>query len=87
MQPAIAQCPGRLFGLVPVSLHDAWSTTGPQTSILASRNGKTSLWKPFWPLADVYGVERNLYKNLVGNQLVFATKPDVLRQVIDSSGT
>ena len=34
-------------------VHDAWSTTGPQTSILASRNGKTSLWKPFWPLADV----------------------------------
>ena len=52
-------------------VHDAWSTTGPQTSILASRNGKTSLWKPFWPLADVYGVERNLYKNLAGTRLVF----------------
>ena len=52
-------------------VHDAWSTTGPQTSILASRNGKTSLWKPFWPVADVYGVERNLYKNLSGTRLVF----------------
>jgi hypothetical protein len=52
-------------------IHDAWSTTGPRTSILAEKNGKTWLWKPFYPQVDVYRVERNLYKNLEGNKLVF----------------
>ncbi|MFC1690431.1 hypothetical protein ACFL07_12400, partial [Pseudomonadota bacterium] len=52
-------------------IHDAWSTTGPYTSFLVSREGRTFLWKPFVSQADVYGIERNLYKNLVGNRLIF----------------
>jgi hypothetical protein len=52
-------------------IHDAWSTTGPQTSVLVSRDSQIRLWKPFWPQADVYGVERNLYKNLAGTRLIF----------------
>jgi len=52
-------------------IHDAWSTTGPDTSLLVGKEGRISLWKPFCPQVDVYGVERNLYKNLPGNRLIF----------------
>ncbi len=52
-------------------IHDAWSTTGPLTSIKLRRGGRTWLWKPFWPQPDVYGVERNLYKNLAGTRVMF----------------
>jgi len=52
-------------------IHDAHSTTGPQTVLLVDRNDKTCLWKPFAQDASVYDVERNLYKNRAGNKLVF----------------
>ena len=52
-------------------IHDAWSTTGPYSCLLVSKAGRTSLWKPFFAQVDVYGVERNLYKNLAGNRLIF----------------
>ena len=52
-------------------IHDACSTTGPQTIFLVEINGRTHLWKPFCRDVNVYQTERNLYKNQVGNKLVF----------------
>ncbi len=52
-------------------IHDAWSTTGPQTIFLVEKDGRTQLWKPFCKDVNVYQTERNLYKNQIGNKLVF----------------
>jgi len=49
----------------------SWST-GPLSIFLVTRDGPTSLWEP---LSDrytgLYKIERNLYKNIIGNKLVF----------------
>jgi hypothetical protein len=52
-------------------IHDAWATTGPTTCLLVDDGNRIRLWKPFCREAAVYGLERNLYKNLEGNKLVF----------------
>jgi hypothetical protein len=52
-------------------IHDARGTTGPKTALLARRSGRTVLWQPFEPGPSVYDIERNLYKNLPANKLVF----------------
>ena len=52
-------------------IHDACKTTGPETVILAARGGKTVIWRPFETGPFVYDLERNLYKNVPGNKLVF----------------
>jgi hypothetical protein len=52
-------------------IHDACGTTGPKTVLLATRGGGTMLWQPFQAGSFVYDLERNLYKNLPGNKLVF----------------
>ena len=52
-------------------IHDACSTTGPQTFFLVNSNIRTHLWKPFGQDVNVYQIERNLYKNQVGNKLIF----------------
>ncbi|MDH3785955.1 MAG: hypothetical protein OEV00_11590, partial [Acidobacteriota bacterium] len=52
-------------------IHDACETTGPKTVLLAARGGKTMLWQPFETGPLVYDLERNLYKNVPGNKLLF----------------
>jgi hypothetical protein len=52
-------------------LHDACETTGPKTVLLATRGGRSMLWQPFETGPSVYDLERNLYKNVPGNRLVF----------------
>ena len=52
-------------------IHDACETTGPKTVLLATRGGRTMLWQPFATSPFVYDFERNLYKNMPGNKLVF----------------
>jgi hypothetical protein len=52
-------------------IHDACETTGPKTVLLAARGGRTMLWQPFETGPFVYDLERNLYKNVPGNKLVF----------------
>ena len=52
-------------------IHDACQTTGPKTVLLAARGGRTMLWQPFATGPSVYDIERNLYKNVPGNKLVF----------------
>ena len=52
-------------------IHDACETTGPKTVLLATRGGRAMLWQPFATGPFVYETERNLYKNVPGNKLVF----------------
>ncbi len=52
-------------------IHDACSTTGPQTIFLVDKNDRTYLWRPLGQEINVYKIERNLYKNQIGNKLVF----------------
>ena len=52
-------------------IHDACNTAGPLTAMRVSRNDTTCLWQPFSQGPSVYRTERNLYKSLVGNRLVF----------------
>jgi hypothetical protein len=52
-------------------IHDSCATTGPLTVLLVEDRGKTRLWEPFSGNLSVYRIERNLYKNLPGNRLIF----------------
>jgi hypothetical protein len=46
--------------------------TGSKTILLVTCSEKTSLWEPFSDRqAGIYGVERDLYKNIPGTELVF----------------
>jgi hypothetical protein len=64
------------FALFPYytddKIHDAAETTGPKTSIIANIGGKEYLWEPFSERGrGIYQIQRNLYKNFVGNKIVF----------------
>ncbi len=46
--------------------------TGPKTLVRVTREGRRSLWEPFSDRGrGLYRVERNLYKNAIGNRVVF----------------
>jgi len=65
---------GSLFPYETVDkLHDAHHHTGPITVLRVQRPGAAGvLWQPFTaPLADDSRIERHLYKNVVGNRLIF----------------
>jgi hypothetical protein len=65
---------GALFPFRTVDqLHESHHHTGPLTLVRAETgNGRSVLWEPFAPTADHDPQrERNLYKNAVGNRLVF----------------
>ena len=47
-------------------------TTGPLSIFLVSQGEQTSLWEPFSDrYAGLYNIERKLYKNIIGDKLVF----------------
>ena len=49
-----------------------YTNTGPLTMIKVSRGNKTVLWEPFSDrYSGIYQFERNIYKNITGNKLVF----------------
>jgi hypothetical protein len=52
-------------------IHDSCETTGPVTVLRVVRDERRALWLPFGTGPLVYNVERNLYKNVPGNKLVF----------------
>ncbi len=53
-------------------IHDAQDLTGPKTIILMEGAAGDLLWKPFSGRhSGAYETERNLYKNIPGNKLVF----------------
>ena len=65
---------GSLFPYVTVDkLHVAHHHTGPLTLIrVAQEDAEQILWEPFVEAGDLDpAIERNLYKNTVGNRLIF----------------
>lgn len=53
-------------------VHDSIETTGPDTALIVSDGERRSLWQPFTSHnADVYRIKRNLYKNTMGNKILF----------------
>jgi hypothetical protein len=52
-------------------IHGSIAHTGPQTCLLVERRNRKFLWKPFSSEVAVYDIQRNLYKSLVGNRLIF----------------
>ncbi len=60
-------------------IHDSAEITGAKTIIRAQRGEKLHLWEPFSDrLSGLYRVDRNLYKNIVGNRLIFEeVNPDL----------
>ncbi|MBT2692826.1 hypothetical protein J7E32_07405 [Bacillus sp. ISL-55] len=53
-------------------IHDSVETTGSHTILIVNKNEKNFLWKPFSTHnSDVYKITRNLYKNTIGNKIMF----------------
>ena len=53
-------------------ISEAFETTGSKTIFLVDDADIKCLWEPFSKLyANVYHIERNLYKNSLGNKLIF----------------
>jgi hypothetical protein len=53
-------------------IRDMVEVTGSKTVLVVRRNGKASLWEPFSDRGHgAYQVKRTLFKNLVGNKLIF----------------
>ncbi|MCX6268774.1 MAG: hypothetical protein NTW16_15720, partial [Bacteroidetes bacterium] len=53
-------------------IHDSKGITGSKTYLLVSREEKTYLWEPFSSESEkIYQIERNLYKSIYGNKIIF----------------
>jgi len=53
-------------------IHDYRDKTGSKTIVLVEKDEKTFLWKPFSNgLRSIYKIERNLYKSIYGNKVIF----------------
>jgi hypothetical protein len=53
-------------------IHDSKGITGSKTYLLVSKGEKTYLWEPFSTESEkIYKIERNLYKSIYGNEIIF----------------
>jgi hypothetical protein len=52
-------------------VHDASSTTGPQTIFRVRKADRTWLWKPLHRETPAYRTTRSLFKNRPGNRMIF----------------
>lgn len=53
-------------------IHDSFETTGSNTVIIVCKDEQNFLWKPFsLHQSNVYVITRNLYKNTLGNKIMF----------------
>jgi hypothetical protein len=53
-------------------LTEGFEHTGPKTVLVATRNGRRSLWEPFSERGrGVYRVERSLFKHVLGHEVLF----------------
>jgi len=53
-------------------IHDSHDITGNKTIVFANKGNKSFLWKPFFTGCNgLYNCERNLYKNVAGNTIIF----------------
>ena len=60
-------------------IHDYHGLTGPVTLVLAEMDNKTCLWEPFSKKMDgLYSIQRNLYKSIYGNKIIFEEINDEL---------
>lgn len=56
-------------------IHDSATNSGPKTIIIATIAKRSYVWQPFeCVLSHMYKIERNLYKSIYGNQLIFEEK-------------
>jgi len=62
-----------LFPYVTVDkIHESWLHTGPRTIMRILADGRQHVWEPFnHEHSDRYAIERNLYKNVLGNKICF----------------
>ena len=53
-------------------IHDSKGITGSKTYLLVGKDNKTFLWEPFSTESEkIYTIERNLYKSIYGNKIIF----------------
>ncbi len=53
-------------------IHDSVDSAGSKTQVLVKKNSKVYLWEPFSKKNEgVYKSERNIYKSVYGNKIVF----------------
>ncbi len=53
-------------------IHDYAGITGSKTIVLVEKNERNYLWEPFSKeLSALYKIERNLYKSIYGNKIIF----------------
>ncbi|MDX8361628.1 hypothetical protein [Cytobacillus sp. IB215316] len=53
-------------------IHDSIETTGSHTVLIVNKDDRNFLWKPFsFHNDNVYKITRNLYKNTIGNKVMF----------------
>jgi hypothetical protein len=53
-------------------IHDSNDITGSKTILWISKDGKSYLWEPFSNNYNgIYIIERNIYKNITGNKIIF----------------
>ncbi len=53
-------------------IHDSYDITGNKTVVLVNKDGKLFLWEPFSnTYSGLYNIQRNIYKNISGNKLIF----------------
>lgn len=53
-------------------IHDYRDLTGSKTCLLVGKDGKSYLWEPFTVESEtIYAIERNLYKSIYGNKIIF----------------
>jgi len=53
-------------------IHDSHDVTGNKTIVFVRKSEKIYLWEPFSSNChDVYQIDRNIYKNIMGNHVIF----------------
>lgn len=53
-------------------IHDSKHITGSKSCFLVDQNDQTFIWEPFTSESEkLYSIERNLYKNVFGNKIIF----------------
>ncbi len=53
-------------------IHDSHDITGSKTIVFIEKEDKFILWEPFsQDYRGVYNIQRNIYKNITGNKLIF----------------
>lgn len=78
------------FALFPYytvdKIHDSADITGSKTIILATIENKTYLWEPFSDkYKGSYSIQRNIYKSVYGNSVIFEEINETLQLVFSYS--